>query len=919
MPKVSPAKLNFNAGEWAVTVEGRTDLDRYPSSMRQVKNAIAAPQGPCIRRSGTVFVGRAYDHAKHSGLVSFVFSDEQAQILEFCDERIRFVDEDGFQVYEPVSVTNVVTTSPFKFTSAALVSAGIAEGDEVIFEGFSDNININGVLAKVTAVAGNDVTVDVDYGGVTGAVSGPTVAKLYHISSPYGEADVRNVVVVQDIEILYLFCNGYRPRMLSRTGAYAWVLEALEFVDGPFDVDDPDVATLTPDSRGWAIGLHTSNASATPDTGDVSADTENNNHAAFYAVDGDRATYWEGSKQSSILTYRFAAPTIVEGYTIYMARKNVNNSAEAPKSNAPVTWTIEARNGSDPWVVVDEKIEYPSYKNLRTQYIKMNNKTAYSDYRLNVEAVDAAGEYRVRVGQLVFRKAGDVTIGFTASSTSKINKGQGFVSTDVGRLIRVQQGDGFWRSLQITAVTDSTHITAKLQGEPLYDLSPIRRWRMGYFSDTTGWPTVGTLWNSRLAVGGATDYPTLVALSAVFAPKTFSPTDPDGTVIDDNGMAEKLNTRRASPIRWLIGDQRGLLIGCGDSEWILQQDTQNQGFSARNKRAAEQTARGSAAIQPVKIDRQVVFAQASRRTIREYSYNFESDGYKSPSMSLYAPHLGVPPFAQMAYAAEPHSIIWFRRDDGSIAGLTYQRDEGVVGWHRHDFGGAVESVACIPSPTDFQDTLWMVVRRTINNQTRRYIERLYRFWDYDSTLATSHFADCGLRTTLSAPQDTFYGLTHLEGERVYGLADNRPFGVKETITVTDGAITIPFEAQSYIFIGLPYETYAETNRPNDGAADGTAQGKVARTNQLVPFVWQSAGGEVGMYNEDQRQDEFMELQYPYMAAEDLLDEVALTTGMLDIHIMPAVQSVRKSLLFRQTWPLPFNVIALMPQLNVQDR
>lgn len=911
MPKASPIKFNFNAGEFAITVEGRVDLDRYPSSMRRMENCIAAPQGPCIRRSGTYYTGNAYDHTKLSGLVSFVFSDEQAQVLEFCDQRLRFMTEDGFQTYAPVSVTSVVTASPFKFTSAAL---GASVGDEVILQGFDPALNVDGRVTKITAKSGNDYTVDIPYGGATGAQVGVTVSRLYHIVTTYIDTDVRNIVAVQSIDVLYLFCNGYRPRTLSRYGAYDWRLAIMSFEDGPFEPEDFNAPTLTPNDRGWATGIHSSNTSASPDTGNISADSEAT--PAWQAFDGDINTSWSGNPQTSDITYSFATPTLIEGYTIYAQHNNFSNVSASPLDNAPASWRLIADG-----ITLDEKVQYPSYKSFRTQYIKINNKVAATNYKLLVDGIGISGDaQRVTVAQIVFRKAGTVAITLTASSVTGINKDQGFLTTDVGRQIRLYQGDGFWRTVEITSRTSSTVVVTKLLGEPLYDLSPIRRWRFGSFSDTTGWPVTGAFFADRLVCGGVQSYPTLIAMSVVGAYTRFSPTDPDGTVVDDNGLAVKLNSRKASLIRWLVGDSRGLLIGTGDSEWILRQNTAAQAFSARNITADKMSSRGSAPMEPATVDRQVIFTQASRRTVREYAWNYEADGFKSPSMSLFAPHMGVPLFAQMAYAAEPHSIVWFRRDDGSLAGLTYQRDENVIGWHRHTLGGVVESMCVVPSVADKQDTLWMVIRRTINNQTVRYIERLMRFWDFDSTLESSHYVDCGLRLD-SPTSNVVYGLTHLEGQSVCGLCDDRPFGIDEVVTVVNGSVTLPFQSdtiENYITVGLPFTSYAETNRIEAGAADGTAQGKVKRINNLVPFLWQSAYGEVGVHNEDQHVDEFEAIEYD-REGTDVSEGVTLFDGMLGPMAMPPGYNTRGSLLFRQRYPLPFNIIALMPQMNTQDR
>lgn len=56
--------------------------------------------------------------------------------------------------------------------------------------------------------------------------------------------------------------------------------------------------------------------------------------------------------------------------------------------------------------------------------------------------------------------SGTVTV--TASSTSGINNGQGFIASDVGRLIRMKLG-GAWVWGPILTVTDTTHITVDLQ------------------------------------------------------------------------------------------------------------------------------------------------------------------------------------------------------------------------------------------------------------------------------------------------------------------------------------------------------------------------------------------------------------------------------------------------------------------------
>jgi hypothetical protein len=96
---------------------------------------------------------------------------------------------------------------------------------------------------------------------------------------------------------------------------------------------------------------------------------------------------------------------------------------------------------------------------------------------------------------------------------------------------------------------------------------------------------------------------------------------------------------------------------------------------------------------------------------------------------------------EMAYQQEPDSNIWCVRDDGVLACLTYQRSENVIAWSRHIFGGAFgsgnavcESVASI-SGVLTEDEVWVIVKRTINGATKRYVECFSDF-DFDETSAT---------------------------------------------------------------------------------------------------------------------------------------------------------------------------------------
>jgi hypothetical protein len=684
MPKASPLKNNFNGGEFSELTILRTDVDRYPSGMRRMYNYVAAPQGPCLRRSGSKFKHTSFAHDKYSAIVPFVFSDEQANMLEFSDLCVRILAEEGILVYSNSAITNVVTTAPFKFTSAALVAAGAVVGEQVVLSAFPAARNLEGAIANITVIAGNDITVDATYNGATGAQAGPLASRVFKLTAPYSHNDVRKINYVQDVDLMYLFCDGYKPYKLSRLGALSWSIVPMDMMDGPFLDEYIDGPALTPNVTGRVTG-------GTP--------TDNGNQGGTYTgakcFDTDLDTYyWGNASQFGIVTYTFAAPTALDGY--YMLRTTDNDHPTYGGAEyGPTTWRAEGLL-SGVWTVLDSKFDYPSWKNNRTAYTKFNSTVLWEALRINVRALGAKGAIQPRIAEIYIRAKTSPDITLTASAVTGVNGGAGFLATDVGRLVRVLQKDGFWRALKITAYTSPTVVTAVLQGEPLLEATPITRWRLGAFSDTTGWPTVGRFFNDRLAVAGASGNPTSVGISMPQAYETMSPTDPDGTVNPDNAMFLKPKTGSGSRLRWMEPNDKGILLGFGNSEWIIKKDAENEVFSARNVKAVRSTERGSADVQPVTVDNQVIFAQKSKRTLREYAYVFENDAFRSPSMSLFASHLGAPKFKQIVHAAEPYSIVWGRMEDESIIGLTYNRDENVIGWHRHNFGGGVESIGTIP-------------------------------------------------------------------------------------------------------------------------------------------------------------------------------------------------------------------------------
>jgi hypothetical protein len=284
-------------------------------------------------------------------------------------------------------------------------------------------------------------------------------------------------------------------------------------------------------------------------------------------------------------------------------------------------------------------------------------------------------------------------------------------------------------------------------------------------------------------------------------------------------------------------------------------------------------------------------------------------------MSIMAPHMigKGKSIVQMSYQKEPHSIVWVVLSDGALRGFTFNReqyaDPPFGGWHRHTIGGdgIVESVACVPSMTNDRDDLWMIVRRTVNGNSVRYIERMMPEYETGDTQEDAFYVDCGL-TYDGAAATTITGLRHLEGKTVNILADGATHPQR---TVSGGAITLQLSA-SVVQIGLPCDFKLATLRLEAGAQDGTAQGKTKRINRLVVRLLETLGGSMG-------------------PSETSVDEILFRSGSDPMDSAPPVFTGDKEVPWRggyekegyiwyvNTDPLPATILAIMPQVTTQDR
>lgn len=319
----------------------------------------------------------------------------------------------------------------------------------------------------------------------------------------------------------------------------------------------------------------------------------------------------------------------------------------------------------------------------------------------------------------------------TASAVAGINGGAGFLTTDVGRLIRMQQGS-VWGYVKITGWTSTTVVTVEVKST-LTSIAAKSVWRLGAWSDTTGWPACVTFFQQRLWFANTATEPNTIWGSVSGEFENFAPSETDGTVTDASAVTFTVSDNRVNAIRWMV-PTTVLLVGTIGSEYSLSGSSTDSTITSTNVQIKPQSTVGSADIMPLKVDASALFVQRSRRAILDVGYTYASDSYDPRERSIWGAHLLRPQVAQIAYQQQPWHLVWGCCDDGSLIAFTYLPALDVVGWHAHPLGGAdakVRSIAVIPGTT--QDELWVAVDRTVNGSTVHSIEYLTdEFWPEDA-------------------------------------------------------------------------------------------------------------------------------------------------------------------------------------------
>lgn len=368
--------------------------------------------------------------------------------------------------------------------------------------------------------------------------------------------------------------------------------------------------------------------------------------------------------------------------------------------------------------------------------------------------------------------------------------------------------------------------------------------------------------------------------------------------LDDDSLVFRVAAREANTIRHIV-PLNSLLLLTSAGEWRVT-SVNTEALTPTSVSVKPQSYIGSSNTQPVIVNNNVLFVSARGGHMREMAYSWQANGYSTGDLSLRAPHLfdGFD-LTDMCYSKSPVPIAWAVSSSGKLIALTYVPEQQIGAWSQHDTDGTFES--CCAVAEGAEDVLYVIVKRTVNGATVRYVEQLQtRAY---STQAASFFVDAGL-TYSGAPTTALSGLGHLEGKTVNVLGDGAVFAQR---VVTGGAITLD-QAVSYAVVGLPITADIYT-LPIAAQIDvGFGQGKQKNVNTAYLRVYRSGGIFAGP-NASQLVEAKQRTTEPYGSPPNLISDV--------VEIVVSADWARDAqILIRQTDPLPLTLVSLTLEVSI---
>ena len=853
MARVAVELTNFTGGELSPRLDGRTDLTKYTSGCSTLENLVVYPHGSAARRPGSTFIAEVANSANKTRLIPFEFSTTQTYMLEFSNLKMRVYKDSGSVLEGDKTISAITKANPAVVTAT---SHGYENGDEVLISSVGGMTEVNGKRFLVADKTTNTFElqdkdgVDINSSSFTTYTSGGVSNKVFEIATPYTTAQLFDIKFAQSADVMYITHPEHEVEKLSRTGHTAWTLTDVDFTGGPFMDANITTTTLNPGSHTVGTGVALV----------ASAVTGINSGSGFLSTDvGRLVNFRDGyGKITGVTDTTNATITIIKDLGSATASADWSLGAFSDTTGHPSCVTF-----------FEQRLVFAGTTN-QPQTIFFSKSGDYENMDANIGgtiADDDAIIYTIasnQVNAIRFMTATRTLILGTAGGEFTVSGGgTDSAVTPTNILIKKQSNHG------------SANVDAIAVGNATLFLQRAKRKirELAYNFDVDGYiaPDM-TILAEHITEGGLTQ----IAYQQ----------EPNQIVYGVRGDGELvgLTYQREQQVtawhRHIFGGRFGVAT-------ITVSDYANIVNGTK--------------LTLTKSDGTTVDFTSTTGTAGTNEFKTETNNNTT------ATNLKTSINAHANFTATVNSAVVTitETSHGATGYLTIKSFDSTRLTATSEGKAVVESAAVIPTDdTEYQ--VYVIIKRTVNGATKRYVEFLNVF-DFDETDNSSfNFLDSELSYSGSAVS-TLSGLDHLEGQVVSILADG---ATHPNRTVSSGSITLDRSAKS-VKVGLAYTSLLQTMRLNAGSQNGTSQGKTKRIYDITVRMFETIGVEVGPdLNNMER--------IPFRSSADLMDEgIPPFTGDKEVEFRGNYET-DGFIFVRQTQPLPFTILSLYPRLTTND-
>lgn len=187
---------------------------------------------------------------------------------------------------------------------------------------------------------------------------------------------------------------------------------------------------------------------------------------------------------------------------------------------------------------------------------------------------------------------------------------------------------------RVTGHTSATQVSITVISR-LPSTSAVTNWREGAFSDHRGWPVAVTFHGQRLWFGGTKTQPQTIWGSVAGNPNDFTP-----GVNADDAVTFTILAKDANPIRVLAESDNALYAGTASRFFKITGEGGGPIQPGAGGQVVKSVARkGSNGVQPINVDRALLFVDASGKRVQELAYQVDADDTSTRNMNKLAPHI----------------------------------------------------------------------------------------------------------------------------------------------------------------------------------------------------------------------------------------------------------------------------------------